>query len=115
MLAAANGDVDLVLRDGGDHLPEVLAGLEELVDAAMGGNGLAILHIAASLRETPGGIYLIVAVMLRLAARTHPERVESYLEAAAALLSADNRRSVFHLDQDSVVVGALARAVVLGS
>ena len=111
LLAAADGDAELVLRAGGEKLPETLAGLQELVSAALAGDTLAILRTASCLRQTPGGVALASAVLLRLASRSGPEEAEGYLDAVAALLAAENRRAVLHLDAESVVVGALTRAV----
>jgi hypothetical protein len=110
LVAAADGDAELVLRDGGERLPETLLALEELVSAALAGDGLAILRTATALREVPDGTGLATAVMLRLASRAGGAGAEGFLDAAAALLVADNRRAVLHLDPESVMVGALAQA-----
>ncbi len=110
LVAAADGDAELALRDGGERLPETLLALEELTAAALAGDGLAILRTAAALKEAPGGIGLATAALLRLAGRAGGAGGESFLDAAAALLAADNRRAVLHLDLESVVVGSLAQA-----
>lgn len=109
LLAAAGGDAELVLRTDGETLPDTLAGLEELASKAFAGDALAILRMASGLRQTPGGVALAAAVLLRLATRTGPEDAERFLDALAALLAAENRRVVLHLDIESVVVGALTR------
>ena len=70
-----------------------------------------ILRTASRLRQTPGGVALAAAVLLRLASRAGPEEAEGFLEAVAALLAAENRRTVLHLDAESVMVGALTRSV----
>ena len=109
LLTAADGDAELALR-GGDGLPGALAELEALISAALRPEGLAILRAAAMLRQAPVGVTLASAVLLRLAARSDVESAESFLEAADALLRAEDRRAVLHLDFESVVVATLARA-----
>jgi DNA polymerase III delta prime subunit len=109
LLTAAGGDAELALR-GGEDLPETLAQLESLISAALRPEGLAILRAAAMLRQAPAGVTLASAALLRLAARTDAERAEGFLEAADALLRADDRCAVLHLDFESVVVATLARA-----
>ncbi len=111
ILAAADGDAELVLRSDGEDLPRTLASLRETLSKALAGDALAILRAASSLRQMPGGIPLAASVLLRLAGGVGPEEAEGYLEAVAALLAAENRRAVLHLDPESVVVGALTRAV----
>jgi DNA polymerase III delta prime subunit len=108
LLDAAQGDAELVLRCG-DDLAATLAVLEEMVSAALGEDTLAILRTAATARHAPGGADLIGAALLRLAARADRETAEDVLNAAAAVLAAENRRAVLHLDLESVLVGALAR------
>ena len=110
LVAAAGGDAELALREGGERLPETLLALEELAATALAGDGLAILRTAAMLKNTPGGIGLATAALLRLAGRAGGAGGERFLDAAAALLAADNRRAVLHLDLESVAVGALAHA-----
>jgi hypothetical protein len=44
-----------------------------------------------------------------LAARADRETAEDFVHAAAALLTAENRRASLHLDAESVLVGTLAR------
>ena len=112
LVSAADGDVELALRDGGDTLPERARTIEELAAAALAGDGLALLRTAAALADAPGGAGLAVAALLRLAARTGDDGAETFLDAAAALLAADARRAVLHLDLESVAVGALAQAAV---
>jgi hypothetical protein len=111
LLAAADGDGDLVLHSG-DELTETFANLEELMTAALGGDGLAILRTAATIHQSPGGIALANALLLRLAARADREAAEEFLGAAAALLAAEDRRASLHLDAESVTVGTLARIAV---
>jgi hypothetical protein len=108
LLAAAHGDAELALRSSAD-LPATLTNLEELISAALGADGLGILRTAATARQTPGGTDLVGAALLRLASRVEREAAERYLDAAAAVLAAENRRAVLHLDVESVLVGALAR------
>jgi len=111
LLAAAGGDAELVLRANGEDLAGALAGLEDLLSKALAGDSLAILRAASSLRQTPGGVALAAAALLRLASRAAPGEAEGFLDAVAALLTEENRRAVLHLDAESVVVGALTRAV----
>ena len=108
LLAAAQGDAELALRSGED-LPYELANLEELISAAIGGDGLAILRTAATSRLLPAGTDLIGAALLQLAARVDREAAEEFLDAAAAVITAENRRALLHLDVESVLVGTLAR------
>ena len=115
LLVAADGDAELILRTGADDLPGALAGLEQLLAAALAGDGLAILRTAVLLRQAPGGIALATSVLLKLAGEAGDERAESFLDADAALLAAENRRAILHLDTESVVVGALAQAARRGS
>jgi len=115
LLTVADGDAELVLRGGGEELAGTLAGLEKLISTALDGDGLAILRTATVLRQTPGGISLATSVLLKLAAQTGDERAEGFLDADAALLAAENRRAILHLDTEGVVVGALARAARLKS
>ncbi|HVN76243.1 MAG TPA: hypothetical protein VMT19_08010 [Thermoanaerobaculaceae bacterium] len=110
LLAAADGEAELVLRSPEDDLPGVIGGLEELLSAALGGDGLAILRIGSLLRASPGGVALAASVLLKLAASADAKSAEGLLEADAALLAAESRRVVLNLDLESVVVGALARA-----
>ncbi len=110
LLAAAGDDAELLLRSEGDELANALAALEPLLPLALAGDGLAILRSAALLRRAPGGIPLAASVLLNLAERAGGETAEAFLDADAALLAAENRRAVLHLDVESVVVGALARA-----
>jgi hypothetical protein len=108
LLAAAQGDAELALRSG-DDLSSELANLEELISAAIGGDGLAILRTAATSRLLPAGTDLIGAALLQLAARVDREAAEEFLDAAAAVITAENRRALLHLDVESVLVGTLAR------
>ncbi|HLE60836.1 MAG TPA: hypothetical protein VI700_04805 [Thermoanaerobaculaceae bacterium] len=108
MLTAAEGDAELALRSGED-LSSTLANLEELISAALGADGLAILRTAATARQVPGGTALVGAALLRLAAQADREEAEEFLNAAAALLIAEDRRASLHLDAESVLVGTLAR------
>ncbi len=110
LLAAAGGDAELVLRSEGDELADALAGLGTLLSAALDGDGLAIVRTAAIVRRAPGGIGLAASALLNLAERAGGEGAEALLDADAALLTAENRRAILHLDAESVVVGALARA-----
>ncbi len=110
LLSAAGGDAELVLRSDGDALAGSLADLEPLLASALAGDGLAILRTAALLRRAPGGVALAASVLLKLAERAGGEGAEEFLAADAALLAADSRREILHLDAESVVVGALARA-----
>jgi DNA polymerase III delta prime subunit len=112
LLTAADGDAELILRAGADDLPAALAALEQLLAAALAGDGLAILRTAALLRQAPGGVALATSVLLKLAGRASDERAEGFLDADAALLIAENRRVILHLDTESVVVGVLARAAM---
>jgi DNA polymerase III delta prime subunit len=109
LLVAADGDAELALR-GGEDLPESLTNLQTLISAALRPEGLAILRAASMLRQAPAGVALATAVLLHLAARSDVESAENFLEAAAALLTAEDRRAVLHLDPESVVVATLARA-----
>ena len=68
MLTAAQGDAELALRSGED-LSSTLPNLEELISAALGADGLAILRTAATARQVPGGTALVGAALLRLAAQ----------------------------------------------
>jgi hypothetical protein len=108
LLAVAQGDAGLALRSGED-LPSEIANLEELISSAIGGDGLAILRTAATSRLVPGGTDLIGAALLRLATRVDREAAEEFLNAAAAVITAENRRALLHLDVESVLVGTLAR------
>ncbi len=54
LVAAAGGDAELALREGGERLPETLLALEELAATALAGDGLAILRTAATLQGHPG-------------------------------------------------------------
>lgn len=112
LLKTAAGDQALALAADGDRLPEALSAASELLAAALKGDGLSILRAGSLLRATPAGIAVAVDALLGLAERAGGEGGEGFLEAAAALLAADNRRAVLHLDLESVVVGALARAAV---
>jgi hypothetical protein len=109
LLTAAGGDAGLALR-AGEGLPEALADLEALISAALRAEGLAILRAAVMLRQAPEGVTLASAALLRLAASSEAESAEGFLEAADALLRAEDRRAVLHLDFESVVVATLARA-----
>ena len=111
LLEAVEGDAELVLRAAGEDLPVALAGLVDLLSKALAGDALAFLRAASSLRQAPGGVALAAAALLRLASRAAPADAESFLDAVAALLAEENRRAVLHLDAESVVVGALTRAV----
>ena len=110
LLAAADGDADLILRSEGDDLVCALGDLGRLLPAALAGDGLAILRTASLLRRSPGGIALASNVLLRLAGQTRGDGAEALLDANADLIAADNRRAILHLDTESVVVGALAQA-----
>jgi DNA polymerase-3 subunit delta' len=111
LLTVAEGDAELALRGGG-NLSSTLTGLEELISAALGADGLAILRTAAAARQLPGGADLIGAALLRLAVKADREAAEEFLNAAAALLIAEDRRALLHLDAESVLVGTLARVAV---
>ncbi len=111
LLTTVEDDADLALL-GGEELPGALAGLDELISAALAGDGLAILRTAATVRHAPAGAALAGAVLLRLATRGNGESAEEFLEAAAALLAAEDRRVSLHLDAESVLVGTLARVAV---
>jgi DNA polymerase III delta prime subunit len=111
LLAVAEGDAELAMRSGED-LPATLTRLEDLISAAIGADGLAILRTAAAARQLPRGADLVGVVLLRLAARADRESAEEFLDAAAALLAAENRRALLHLDVESVLVGTLARVAV---
>jgi hypothetical protein len=111
LLAAADGDAELALQVGND-LPDIAAALSELFAHALAGDGLAILRTASTVRQSPGGTILAAAMLLRLAARGDGEAAERFLEAAAALLAAEQRRATLHLDAESVLVGTLARVAV---
>jgi DNA polymerase-3 subunit delta' len=111
MLTVAEGDAELALRSG-EGLSSTLTRLEELISAALGADGLAILRTAAAARQLPGGADLISAALLRLAVKADREAAEEFLNAAAALLIAEDRRALLHLDAESVLVGTLARVAV---
>lgn len=108
LLTAAEGDAELALRSGED-LAGTLTNLEELLAAALQADGLAILRAAATVHLAPSGTSLVDAALLRLAARADRETAEEFLQAAAALLTAEDRRASLHLDAESVLVGTLAR------
>ena len=108
VLTAAEGDAELALRSGED-LAGTLTNLEELLAAALKADGLAILRAAATVRQVPWGTSLVGAALLRLAARADREAAEEFLQAAAALLTAEDRRASLHLDAESVLVCTLAR------
>lgn len=111
MLTGAEGDAELALR-GGEGLSSTLTGLEELISAALGADGLAILRTVATARQLPSGTDLVGAALLRLAAKADREAAERFLNAAAALVIAEDRRALLHLDAESVLVGTLARIAV---
>jgi DNA polymerase-3 subunit delta' len=111
ILTFADGDSELALRSG-EGLSSTLTGLEQLIAAALQADGLAIVRTAAAARQLPGGADLVGAALLRLAAKANREEAEEFLNAAAALLVADDRRALLHLDAESVLVGTLARIAV---
>jgi DNA polymerase-3 subunit delta' len=111
LLAVAGEDAGLVLS-GGNDLGQVLAAVRELISAALGGDGLAILRAASVLRQTAGGVSLAGTALLDLAAARGGDGAEEALEAAATLLLAEARRAALHLDAESATVGALARVAV---
>ncbi len=107
LLTAADDDAELALG-GGDELPGTLAGLDELVSAALAGDGLAMLRTAVTVSRARGGDALAQTVLLRLAAAARGEAAEGLLDAADALLTAEARRAALNLDSESVVAGTLA-------
>jgi len=111
LLAAAEGDAELALRSGEDF-PAAVGGLKALITAALGADGLAILRAGAAVRQAPAGTMLLSAALLQLAARADRESAEEFLDAAAALLTAEDRSALLHLDLEGVLVGTLARAAV---
>jgi DNA polymerase III, delta subunit len=111
VLAAAHDDAELALKGGGD-LPDALVRLDELISAALAGDGLAMLRAASTMHQAPGGMAAATGVLLSLATTRNGEAAEECLDAAAALVSAEARRVSLHLDAESTMVGALARVAV---
>ena len=111
LLAALDDDAELAVG-GGEELQARLTGLRDLLPAALAGDGLGILRAAAAMSAAPHGAALASAVLLHLAARKDAEAAEELLDAAAELLTAEDRRAALHLDAESVYVGTLARVAV---
>ena len=118
LLAAAGGDAAVALRAEGAELPGEAGTLRELLDASLGGDALAMLRFAGSLRDefgSPVRLPLAVAALLDLAATAPAERAEATLDSAAALLTAQRRQVALRLDLEGAAVGALAATVAEAS
>jgi hypothetical protein len=96
------------------ELPDQAEAMRGLLRASLGGEPLALLRFAGSLRDELGGpvrVPLAIATLLDLAASGPPERAEAILDGAAALLAAQRRQTALRLDLEGAAVGALARLV----
>jgi DNA polymerase III, delta subunit len=108
LLDAARGDAALVLGSGSGDLAEKLAEARALVGSALAGDSLALLRLGVSVKHDPGRLAWVVDSLVHLAGSSSPKTAERALGAAAALLAADRRRAVLHLDLESTVTGTLA-------
>jgi len=103
-------DVALALCAAPAELAAAAAGAQRWAGPALGGEGLAVTSLASLARRSEVGLPLLVGALLDLAAAGAPEDAEPLLDAAAALLRAEQRRAVLKLDAEAVVAATLAAA-----
>lgn len=103
------GDDAALLVHGADAtLADTVDQIDEVVADALAGDGFAIVRLAGLAKQSAWGVPLVARVLLRNAAAADVESAEAFLDAAAALIAADHRRAVLHLDIDHVVATTLA-------
>jgi hypothetical protein len=108
LLRACQGDPRLAMEVGAGEPEALLAGLRELAESTLQGDGLAMLRLAASIKGLSRGVPLTVAALLSLAREAGPDAAEAPLDAAAALLLASRRQESLHTDLEAAMAGVLA-------
>jgi len=108
LLAAMDEEPALLTHPAGRALPELVASLTDLLQAAIAGDGLALVRASGLLGRDDAGESVAIVALLRAAARLPSADAERALAAAAALLAAAHKAEVLHLDVESSIVAALA-------
>ena len=103
-------DAAVALGASPEELARAAATVERCAAAALGGDALSVTSLGSLARQVPAGLQLLIAALLDLAAEADPADAERLADVAAALLRAEQRRSVLNLDAESVVTGTLAAA-----
>jgi DNA polymerase III delta prime subunit len=108
-LLAAVKDASLALQADPESAPSTVATLETLLGDALNGDVLALLRLASQSKRDPATAAMTTASLLSLASSSDARDAERFLDAAAALITSERRRSALHLDPESTVAGTLAR------
>lgn len=80
----------------------------EMLAAALGGDGLALVQTAVAAKADPWGLPGMAARLTAAAAASDAASAEALLDGAAAVLAAEQRRRALHIDAEVAAVGALA-------
>jgi hypothetical protein len=107
ILASCHGDAGLALETGDADLATTASVLRELTAAALSGDSLALLRIAAAIKGRDGAASLAIAALLDQAARSSDGGAELPLDAAAAIMGAVRRHEALNVDLEGAVLGAL--------
>jgi DNA polymerase III subunit delta' len=119
ILASCQGDGGLALEIGDPDLAGTAAGFGETAAAALSGDSLALLRLAAAVKDGRGEVALDqvalqVVALLDLAAHAGDAGAEQALDAATAILGAVQRHEVMGVDVENAVVGSLTEIVKTG-
>jgi hypothetical protein len=106
-LRACLDDPGVALRTEVAEGGTLLAAVADLTREACAGGALAALRLGVRAKASPETIPVLARALLAEASRTTAGGAERVLLAAAAVLAADRRRAILHLDAEAVTVGAL--------
>jgi len=110
-LLAAGVDATTALQATGENVAGQQQALVDLLSQTLAGDTLALLRLASTNRQDPVTVSMALTAALGVARGSPPERAESALDAAAAIVVAARKHAILHVDLEGAVVAGLAPLV----